>query len=386
MHRSRLFLDLQKHAWKSICQQFMLLAVLSMLFLALSLAAGPVAERILTQGTGFTKLQFAVCVPEGDSTGRLVEELTGRMRDIQEYASFQSMDREAAEAALAEGDISAILVLPEDFLGGVLDGTNPDVTLIVSREKPLEALLAWWVGRSAADLIGASQLGIYAVLDAVPPEQYGQAMTEINLKFINTALDRERFFRLRELRPVDAMDMRDHYSLSLLVFLVLASAPAMVPLFADTDAGLRRRLLSLGYGSLFQYGSALCTAFLLLLPMTLIPVLAGGWNVAGALMLSLLGAVFAGFCCLLSRTVAGCGGIALTVSAVMLFLSGGLLPTPLLPEALQKLGALSPVAALRGLLYAPSAGDLLRAGLWTLGLLAAGSLLYGARLRKGAAE
>ena len=108
MYRFRLFLGLQKHAWKSICQQFMLLAVLSMLFLALSLAAGPVAERILTQGTGFTGLQFAVCAPEGDSTGRLVEELTGRMRDIREYASFQSMTQKEAEAALAEGDISAI--------------------------------------------------------------------------------------------------------------------------------------------------------------------------------------------------------------------------------------------------------------------------------------
>ena len=360
----------------------MLLAVLSMLFLALSLAAGPVAERLLTQGTGFTGLQFAVCVPEGDSTGRLVEELTGRMRDIREYASFQNMRREAAEAALADGDISAVLVLPDDFLGGVLDGTNPDVTLVVSREKPLEAMLAWWVGRSAADLIGASQLGIYAVLDAVPPEQYGQAMTEINLRFINTALDRESFFRLKELRPVDAMDMRDHYSLSLLVFLVLASAPAMRPLFADTDIGLRRRLLRLGCGSIFQYSSALCTAFLLLLPMTLIPVLAGGWAAAGAVMLALLGAAFAGCVCLLSGTAAGCGGIALTASAVLLFLSGGLLPTPLLPEVLQKLGALSPVSALRGLLYAPSAGDLLNIFLWTLGLLALGTLLYAARLRK----
>ena len=103
-------------------------------------------------------------------------------------------------------------------------------------------------------------------------------------------------------------------------------------------------------------------------------------------MLALLGAAFAGCVCLLSRTVAGCGGIALTVSAVMLFLSGGLLPTPLLPEVLQKLGTLSPVAALRGFLYSPSAGHLLRTGLWTLGLLAVGSLLYGARLRKGAAE
>ena len=383
MHRLRLFLDLQKHAWKRICQQFLLLAVLSMLFLILSMAAGPVAERLLTQGVGFTGLRFAVCAPEGDSTGQLVEELTGRMRDIREYASFQAMPREEAEEALANGDISAVLVLPEDFLGGVLDGTNPDVTLIVSREEPLEAMLAWWVGRSAADLIGASQLGIYAVLDAVPPEQYGQVMTEINLRFINLALDRERFFRIKELRPVDAMDMKDHYSLSLLVFLVLASAPALRPLFADAGAPFRRRLLSLGCGSCFQYGSALFTAFSLLLPMVLIPALAGGRSVAGTVMLALFGAAFAGVCCLMSGTVAGCGGISLCASAVLLFLSGGLLPMPLLPEAVQKLEVLSPVSALRGLLYSPSSSDLLCAAAWSLGLTVLGALLYGIRLRKG---
>lgn len=107
---------------------------------------------------------------------------------------------------------------------------------------------------------------------------------------------------------------------------------------------------------------------------------------AGAGMLALFGAVFAGCCGLLSSTVAGCGGISLTASSVLLLLSGGLLPMPLLPEPLQKLGALSPVTALRGLLYAPSAGDLPVVCVWILALLALGSLLYGVRLRRGDAE
>lgn len=59
---------------------------------------------------------------------------------------------------------------------------------------------------------------------------------------------------------------------------------------------------------------------------------------------------------------------------------------PLLPEAVQKTAFLSPVSALRGLLYAPSGRDLVCASLWCLGLLALGALLYGIRLRKGAAE
>ena len=92
----RLIPSLTKHAWKSICQQFWLLAVLSMLFFLLCTAAGPVAGELLDQGVDFTGPTFGVCAPEGDSTAQLLETLTARMKDVSQYATFRSMSPEAA--------------------------------------------------------------------------------------------------------------------------------------------------------------------------------------------------------------------------------------------------------------------------------------------------
>lgn len=382
MTKLRLLNGLTNYAWKRICQQFLLLAVLSMLFLLLSMAAPPVAEGLLTQGVAFSGLSFGVCAPEGDSTARLLEELTGRMQDVSRYAVFREMDRCQAEAALEAGEITGILVLPEDFIGGVLGGRNPDVLLIVSREKPLEALLSYWVGQSAADLLTASQQGIYAVLDLVPPERWDQAMADINLRYISTALNRQELFRLRELQAVDSMDLGIHYSLSLLVFLVMASAPALESLFDDASSPMRRRLLRLGHGAVLQYvscyGVSCCVIFL----VTALPVLLGGSSLPGALLLALFGGGFAGVCCLLTRSASGCGGIAVPTAAVAVFLSGGVLPAPLLPPLVAQIGRFSPVAALRAMLYKPSGPMLGLSLLWTGLLFGAGLLLYRRALRK----
>ena len=383
MDKLRLILRLTEKAWKSICQQFLLLAVLSMLFLLLTGAAGPVANELLTQGIRFSGLTFAVCAPEGDTTPRLLEELTGRMEDIRQYASFRSMELEAAAAALEAGELSAVIVLPEQFIGGVLGGSNPDVTLLVSPKKPLEALLAYWVGQSAADLLTASQQGIYAVLEVHPAEGWDQAMTDINLRYITSALDRSSAFRHRELKAVGSMDLGSHYSLSLMIFLVTLLPPLLRPLYEDAGSAMRQRLRLLGHGGAVQYGCATAMAFAVLLPTVLLSALWAGWSAVGAVLLALYGAVFAGVCCLLGRSAAGCAGITYPTAAAALFVSGGVLPMPLLPPLLQTAGAFSPVTALRSLLYAPSGDALAVLALWLLPLSALGMLLYRRRLRKG---
>jgi len=386
MTKLRLLNSLTNYAWKRICQQFLLLAVLSMLFLLLSAAAAPVAEGLLSQGVAFSGLSFGVCAPEGDSTAQLLEELTGRMQDVSRYAVFRNMDRSQAAAALEAGEITGILVLPEDFIGGVLGGENPDVLLIVSREKPLEALLSYWVGQSAADLLTVSQRGIYGVLDLVPPDRWDQAMTDINLRYISAALNRQELFRLRELQAVDAMDLGTHYSLSLLVFLVMASAPALGNLFDDTASPMRRRLLCMGHGAFLQYVSCFAVGSCVILLVTALPVILGGSSLLGAVLLALFGGGFTGVCCLLTRSASGCGGIAVAVAAAAVFLSGGVLPAPLLPPLLAEIGRFSPVAALRAVLYQPSAAMLGLSLLWTGLFFGAGLLLYRRRLRKGDGE
>lgn len=389
--KKSLFSNLTFYAWKVICQQFWLLAGLSMLFLLLPLCAGPVADGLLSDGVSFSGLTLAVVAPEDDSTGVLLEELTGKMQDVSRYATFHTMTHSQACQALEDHQVTAILLLPEDFVNGILGGSNPDVTVVVREDQPLEALLTYWVGQSAADLLTAAQRGIYAVLELsegqLPPElSRDQVVMQINLEYIRMTLNRQNFFRPESLSASDTMDTATHYGLSLLIFLSLCLPPVFRSLFSGETLPFRRRLLVLGRGAGIQLAGLFCTVFLILLVLTgAITLYLTRMNAAGWLVLGLFAAAFSCFCCLLTRSTAGCGAAAYSLAAVGVFLSGGLIPTPLLPRWIQGIGAFSPVGILRQMLYLHPEeweGKILPFSLWTAALLILSLLLLRNRLKE----
>lgn len=395
MKKVRLFFRLFAEAWKAVCQQFWLLAALFVLFLLLSVCAGKVGEAMLSQGVDFSGITLAVTAPQGDDTGLALEKLMGSMQDVRRYASFRGMSWEEAAEALDAGEVTAVLVLPEDFVGGVMDGTNPDVTLVVSPSRPLEALLTAWVGESAAQLLTGAQRGIYAVLELYPGQEaaklsWEQVKLGINLAYVSQTLNRQELFRVRTLRATDNMELGLHYALSLVIFLAMALPPLYCPMLRRELLPFRKRLRSLGHGAGIQYASCFAVCWSVVFLLTAVPVRYLTGNVpAGAAVLALFAAGYGCLCCLVTRSASGCGGLAVSGAAVLVFLSGGILPTPLLPEAVRRVGAVSPVGMLRQLLYVPVSrwgGELPGALLWTLGLILLGWLLLRGRLREGGAE
>jgi ABC-2 type transport system permease protein len=134
---------------------------------------GQAAEAALSEGVSFSGITLAVAAPEGDSTPALLEKLLPKLEGIDEYCRVAAMDREEAVTGLESGEVTAVLVLPENMIQGIMNGTNPDVQLIVPGDMPLEALLTLCVGESASDLLAAVQSGVYAVL-----EQYSRTPAE----------------------------------------------------------------------------------------------------------------------------------------------------------------------------------------------------------------
>lgn len=95
-----------------------------------------------------------------------------------------------------------------------------------------------------------------------------------------------------------------------------------------------------------------------LLPLLLPALLLAGGGVSLSLTASALGmalycSLFCSVCCLISRSAAGCGVAAFTISLAWLALAGGIVPPVLLPRPVQKLSGLSPVAWLMELAARP---------------------------------
>ena len=373
------------------CQQRWLLAGLILLCALVPRAAGQAAGTLLSRGVDFSGVTLAICAPQGDRTPALLEQYMGGMEEISQYCTVLAMEEETALDALEAGDITAVLVLPEDFIQGVMGGRNPDLRLIVAGDQPLESLLLLWVGQSASDILAAFQSGVYAVLDLYgqsPPAGLtrDQVVFDINLEYISLALGRESMFRQEEISATGVLPVPLHYALALLSYFALAAAPLFVPLYSGSWLRFQRRLRAAGRGYAPGCLSAAAVSGLaLLLLLALAMLLAGGENAAAVLAaaagMSLFCALFGALCCLAAGSAAGCGMLAFLISLASLILAGGVLPPVLLPGPLRQLSGLSPVSWLMDLAawplgYDPAPASLAALGIGTVGMAALGLALY----------
>ena len=300
-----------------LCQQRWLLAGLALLCLLLPLGAGRAAELLLSRGVNFSGVTLAVTAPEGDSVPQLLEQFMGDMEDIAQYCEITAMEGEEAMDALKQGAVTAVLVLPERFIQGVMWGENPDLRLIVAGDRPLESLLLLWVGQSASDILSAFQSGVYAVLDLydqAPPPGLGrdQVVIDINLRYISLAMGRSEMFRTEEVSATRTLPVALHYSLALTAFFALCAAPVFVPLYSGDWLRFQRRLRAAGRGVSAGYFSGVAAGMAALLPLILPSLLLAGGReplplLGAALLAALFCSVFCSLCCLAAESAAGCG-------------------------------------------------------------------------------
>lgn len=342
-----------------LCQQRWLLAGLVLLCLLLPLGAGRAAEVLLSRGVNFAGVTLAITAPEGDGVPQLLEQFMGEMEDIAQYCNIVALEEGAALEALSRGEVTAVLVLPERFIQGVMWGENPDLRLIVAGDRPLESLLLLWVGQSASDILSAFQGGVYAVLDlyqAAPPPGLtrDQVVVDINLRYISLATGRADMFQTELVTATQALPIPLHYALSLAAFFALSAAPVFVPLYGGDWLRFQRRLRAAGRGTAGGCFSALAACvpvlFLLLFPALLLAGEGHPLALAGAALgMALFCGLFCGVCCLAAGSAGGCGLLSFGGALLSLALAGGIVPPVLLPAPVRRLSGLSPVTWLRQL-------------------------------------
>lgn len=343
-----------------LCHRQGLLALLLAACLILPICIAPAMEQFFSKGVSFSGITLAITAPEGDPVPAMLEEFLPGMKDVSQYCQVKALDHDSAVEGLKNGDVTAVLVLPEGFVQGVLQGSNPDVELIVPADRPLEAMLTLWVGQSAADLLASVQSAIYAVLDLYAQNptsdlDYGQVVTQINLKFINWTLSRQDMFLVEQLEITDTLPIGLHYGFSLLSFLVLSLAPFCFTLFDHGWLQSQRRLLSAGARTLTCWSvsaaACWCMQFIFLFLGCLI---IGKGSIWLCLLASGLGSLFttgfAVFCCSVSDRLGSCGLLSTLLSVLFLTLSGGVFPPVMMPKALRAAMDYSPVSWLRNLM------------------------------------
>lgn len=365
----------------------LLTALLALVCAGAALAVSKGAESV------YRPVRAAVVDEENSLFSRMLVSAVSEMDYIAPLLTLDRMDRKEAEAALKEGELAAVIILPAGFVDDITQGRESRGTILLSSAAASQTQVVEAVARCGQLLLAAGQYGVFSgeslLREAgIGGQPYDSFLNRANLALLEEAAGAGQSYFHLTVTDYDGTSLSPAgwYASGWLTLLLFLCSMFFAELYRrDVNRPMLSRLRACGVGSgSFLAGKvALPVVFRWAVMLPLLILSASPLGV-GALLSALAAAAAAGvmggavMLCLPSGS-AVLGGLA----AAGLFLCGGIVPRQLLPEAVLTVGRFTPFGAVQGLLHpawgaAPSALPLLL----TLGYTAAALIWTVHRLRR----
>lgn len=316
-------------------------------------------------------------VREDNRMTRMALDYVESMESVAQICRFVQVSEEEGLQMLKSGETAALIILPKQLVEGIMNGQNPSVDIIFPKDARLEAMLFRELTESGAGLLRVAQAQIYGAVDTAVEydltERLSVMEAEIDSYNLAFALDRLAVYDKETVSATGRMSVLQYYAASAAVLFLLLSGMAVYPVMQQEPAVFRRQLVREGIGTLWQYfcrwlcgllcmgmlaGAAwvLVRSIFLLVPEAeelLSPMFArsrnyGSAGVRAGIILLILMTVTALIYMIYSLAESRTGGILLIFlfSVMMVYLSGGFVPSVFMPQGMQSVGEVLPTACL----------------------------------------
>ena len=332
----------------------------TLLFLLVSLVIIKNGEQLFFNPNKYERVPVGLYMP-GDSTDtrfgfQLMEEMQTfrETMDIHEYKSEEEGRRD-----LESGQLTALIMIPEDFVSTVMSGQNDPVRILFKGDDTLEEHIINDLLLSSADMLGTAQAAEYTVrtvnqapgIDTEAGEAFAGNVASNNLAYV---VARESLFEVESFDSLNAFpltrQLAGSYTILVLSFLCFIlthfyQGKKEAYVIRQRGAGVGRFGIAVSewISTLLLLYAAYLVIFLGLLvsglspdPLSLVLIIP---------VLMLLG----GFILLLSYSVRSpvYANLVILVGIILLmYLSGGLIPLDFLPKFLQDMSHWNPVSGL----------------------------------------
>lgn len=307
-------------------------------------------------------VQTAVVDGERSLLSRLVVGTVARMEYISDLIEITTCDMDEAMDGLEAGEYSAVIVLPEGTMDGIMSGQETKGAIYLSAEAAAHAELVAKTAAFGEVMLAAGQYGVFAgeqvIWEYGLDDQFHQDfLSRCNALLLSEAMDAGgEYFDLVVTDYADTnVSTAAFYIVCWLSFLVMLIPMLFSGLYTgDVRRPILCRLRGLGVSD---------RAFLLgklMFPAAFLTVLTAGAFVAAAMVVDLeinvgtvvcaIAGVFAAAVCGGGIMMAGRVGVpvVVSVSALGLLLCGGLIPRQALPQMLLAAGSVTPVGVVQG--------------------------------------
>lgn len=330
-----------------------------------------------------------------DTLTRMAVSYVENMESVKNWCRLVPVKEAEGERMLAEGELTALILLPEDVVEEILYGGNAPAQLYLSENAEAFGLMFEELAAAGIGLLQTAQAEIYATHALTELFGEGNASlsdmySQIDAFNLNIAMNREQFFRIRSLSLTGSESFAVYYGGALLtLYLVLAGLFFGPYLKRNVQ---EQHILSVRRGISFSLqlaGRMLPTMMLLFITLflpaafwmfpgvrhVLRPVL----TLRGAILLLLTLGCAAVLLQFLYQLADSAGTAVLIVGVVTLFMgysSGCLIPSSLLPESINRLAAFLPTTYMKNAFSYLFSGDESRFASTAAGLVLSMVFLY----------
>lgn len=110
-------------------------------------------------------------------------------------------DKDTALSRLSDGDLFAVIYVPDNIISDIMDGTNTPVEVYYSDNRSIDTFVLNDLFRSTSSMLGISQAAIYSVQAIgrnmeLPEDIQDTLSNDVNAMFMTKVLDRTANFTI----------------------------------------------------------------------------------------------------------------------------------------------------------------------------------------------
>ncbi len=329
---------------------------------ALLLGGAAVLSHVFFGARMLQSIDVGVAVPEGEKETKAVVRFLSAMESVEAVCNFRYFPEDEAMEKLYEGEVQAVIVLPESLYEDMYSGEKGRIAVYLPEDPPFRVQVFRELLADGVSLLTTAEAGVLAASDLAGDgfskmKPY-EAANYISYEYIKCALDRDSMFDEYVYSPLGQMDLYQYYFAAAVSVLLLMSGLNYSFLYQGNSRAVEQKLRVMGLGtvkaSLIKILVMANASWLLAAASYLAGCLFSRWGKFGFLWFSgsvLLWLIPAGigaavyFHAVYSVFGKGMQGAVflLSVNAVMVLCSGVVIPSAYLPEMVGKVGQYLPL-------------------------------------------
>lgn len=334
----------------------------TLIMLLLVILGVSVVSRVVFHSRIFEPVKVAMVIPEEQEKVKMVTQLAATMKSVESICEFVYTQEKEAKKMLAEGELQAAIILPENFYEDINTGGNTPLTIYVAENASLNQRVFQELLADGVSLLRTSEAGVYSMLDA--SRVYPAELTEaeigdvISKAYIAEAFHRGEIFGKSIYSPLGEMDVYEYYFASAVTIILLMAGMNFSFLYYKKSRAVEEKLRVSGVG-------AFSVSVVKIIVMgNFLWLLNAGVYIAGCMISKSRGSAFLVFegstllylvpqCLAIAayfhllyvisgKSVQG-GSIVLAANIFMVLCSGAVIPVSYLPEAAGRIGEYLPL-------------------------------------------